>query len=111
VAQPWRGNARELENVLERAVALADSAEIGPEDLPLGSGGRGDGPERSAESLARASAERQLSLRDLEDLYIDEILRRTGGNKVRAAAILGIDRKTLYRRAERKTRAVAKELR
>jgi len=41
-------------------------------------------------------------LRELEDRYVDQILELTGGNKVRAARILGVDRKTLYRRAERR---------
>jgi DNA-binding protein Fis len=40
----------------------------------------------------------------VEDLYIEEVMRLTGGNKVQAAKILGIDRKTLYRRAERSVR-------
>jgi DNA-binding NtrC family response regulator len=105
---PWRGNARELENVLERAVALAEGDEIHPEDLPLGERSS-DARERTAEALVRDGAQRCLSLGELEDLYIDEILRRTGGNKVRAAHLLGIDRKTLYRRAERKVRVAAKE--
>jgi DNA-binding NtrC family response regulator len=100
---PWRGNARELENVLERAVALADADEIQPEDLPLGDR-PAESRERPLDTLVRDSAQRCLSLDELEDIYIDEILRRTGGNKVRAAHLLGIDRKTLYRRAERKVR-------
>jgi DNA-binding NtrC family response regulator len=97
----WRGNARELENVIERALALAETDEIGPDALPLGDAPARDAA-RSAESLVRSGAERSLSLRELEELYIDEILRHTGGNKVRAAKVLGIDRKTLYRRSERK---------
>jgi len=108
VGQPWRGNARELENVIERAIALADSEEIGPDDLPIGNGAASPA-EVSAEELAQLGARRELSLRELEDLYIDAILRRTGGNKVRAAHLLGIDRKTLYRRAERRTRNATKE--
>jgi DNA-binding NtrC family response regulator len=108
MAHPWRGNARELENVIERAIALSDSDTIGPDDLPIGDAG-GEVAERSAESLVRGGAQRNLTLRELEDLYIDEVLRRTRGNKVRAASILGIDRKTLYRRAERKGRAPEKE--
>jgi DNA-binding NtrC family response regulator len=108
VGQPWRGNARELENVIERAIALADSEEIGPDDLPIGNGAASPA-EVSAEDLAQLGARRELTLRELEDLYIDAILRRTGGNKVRAAHLLGIDRKTLYRRAERRTRTAIKE--
>ena len=108
MGHPWRGNARELENAIERAIAFADADEIGPHDLPIGDEG-GEVSERSAESLVRGGAQRNLTLRELEDLYIDEVLRRTRGNKVRAASILGIDRKTLYRRAERKGRAPEKE--
>jgi DNA-binding NtrC family response regulator len=117
MAHAWRGNARELENVIERALALAETDEIGPGDLPL-AGAPGETSARSVESLVSSSAQRHLTLRELEDLYIDEVLRRTGGNKVRAAMLLGIDRKTLYRRAERKVRTAvstaapaAKELR
>jgi DNA-binding protein Fis len=51
--------------------------------------------------LTHAAAEDRLTLRELEDRYIDEIMRITDGNKVHAAKILGINRKTLYRRAER----------
>jgi DNA-binding NtrC family response regulator len=99
-AAPWRGNARELENLIERALALSDAAELGPEDLPL----TGDAPAGEAqpvETFVRSAAEKRLSLREVESRYIDEILRATGGNKVRAAQILEIDRKTLYRRAVR----------
>lgn len=101
---PWRGNARELENVIERALALAEGEEIGSDDLPLGSSA-GRVVEGCERSFVRACAHRKLSLRDLEDLYIDEVLTATGGNKVHAARILGIDRKTLYRRAERSRRS------
>ncbi|MEN8182233.1 MAG: sigma-54 dependent transcriptional regulator [Myxococcota bacterium] len=99
----WRGNARELENVIERALALCESEEIGLEDLPLssGSGVEAEGSERT---FIRACAHRKLTLREVEDLYIDEVLATTGGNKVHASRVLGIDRKTLYRRAERGSR-------
>jgi DNA-binding NtrC family response regulator len=100
---PWRGNARELENVVERALALSDAERIDADDLPLGDSG-GEAPRGDAEAFLRQAARRRLSLRELEDLYIDEVLALTGGNKVQAARILGIDRKTLYRRAERTAR-------
>jgi DNA-binding NtrC family response regulator len=98
----WRGNARELENVIERALALAEGDEIGPADLPLPASA--EGTEDSERAFVRACARRQLSLREVEDLYIDEVMATAGGNKVHAARVLGIDRKTLYRRAERRTR-------
>jgi two-component system, NtrC family, response regulator AtoC len=102
LAHPLRGNARELENLIERAIALAEDDEIDADSLPLGmESGEGPAPV-SIDATVRASAKRRLSLAELEELYIDEVLRSTGGNKVRAASILGIDRKTLYRRAERK---------
>jgi DNA-binding NtrC family response regulator len=94
----WEGNAREMENVIERALALAEKPEIGPEDLPLPDGGG----ETAGASLLHEAASRQLTLHELGDRYIAEILRQTGGNKVRAAEILGINRRTLYRRGERK---------
>jgi DNA-binding NtrC family response regulator len=100
---PWKGNGRELENVIERALALSDSEEIGPDELPLGDL-RDSAVGVPTEELLRSAARRRLPLRDVEDLYIDEILRLAGGNKVHAARILGIDRKTLYRRAERRSR-------
>jgi DNA-binding NtrC family response regulator len=102
---PWRGNARELENVIERALALTDAPEIGPADLPFGGAGAGEEVDPAA-ALLRSAAERRMTLRELEERYIDQILRLTGGNKVQAARILGIDRKTLYRRAERSEREV-----
>jgi len=97
----WKGNARELENVLERALALSDAEELGVDDLPLGS--TGISQENSGTDAALQCAARdRLSLRELEERYIDEVLGLTNGNKVQAAKILGIDRKTLYRRAERR---------
>jgi two-component system response regulator HydG len=99
----WRGNARELENTIERALAMCDNEVIEAEDLPLGAAPeRAAGAEREEESYLASAARRGLSLRELEERYIDEVLRATGGNRVQAARILGIDRKTLYRWAERR---------
>jgi DNA-binding NtrC family response regulator len=99
-AFPWKGNARELENVIERAMALSDTPEIDAEDLRLDTTAC-EGREPSPAALAYAAAENRLTLRELESRYIEEVMRITDGNKVHAAKILGIDRKTLYRRAER----------
>jgi two-component system, NtrC family, response regulator AtoC len=94
-AYPWHGNVRELENTIERAVALMPGAILTPEDLPeriRTSGG-------SSAILAKAKSKR-LTMADLEREYILEILRETDGNKSRAAEILGLDRKTLYRKLD-----------
>ena len=108
-AWPWKGNAQELENVIERTLALTDVALVDVEDLPLGSGANGAaaGSLFTPESVVGSLAAQGLSLHDIEELYTDEVLRLTGGNKVRATKILGIDRKTLYRRLERRRRAEA----
>ena len=100
-ARQWKGNARELENVIERALVLSDAAELGVDDLPF----YGDEERSAADSgqgLLCSAGGQRLSLREIENLYIGQILEVTGGNKVQAAKILGIDRKTLYRRAERR---------
>jgi DNA-binding NtrC family response regulator len=102
---PWKGNARELENALERALALSSHRVLAPEDLPLeeAASKRAPGFERS---LLRQAIDRRLTVRELTDRYIEEILALTGGNKVQAARILGINRRTLYRRGEHATAGV-----
>ena len=95
----WEGNARELENMIERALALSEHRELCPEDLPVSN--REDALKPPLEeSLLDSAVEHNLTLRELEDRYIDAILEHTGGNKVQAARILGINRRTLYRRGE-----------
>ena len=94
-AYAWPGNVRELENAIERAAALAQGPRLTPEDLPerIRVGGR----QAALISRSRAS---KLTLRELEREYILETLRETGGNKLRAAEQLGLDRKTLYRKLD-----------
>lgn len=94
-AYSWPGNARELENVIERAVALAEGDCLTPEDLPERVRSNG----QTGNLLARAS-ERRMTLRELEKEYIIEALRLTVGNKSRAAEILGFDRRTLHRKLD-----------
>lgn len=91
----WPGNVRELENAIERAVAFANGANILADDLParVRSGGE-------VSSLLLRSSEQNLTLREIEREYILEILRRAGGNKTKTAQMLGLDRKTLYRKLE-----------
>src|SRR6185295_15294835 len=89
----WPGNVRELENVIERAVTLSRGEKITPEDLPPTiQGARGD------RRVFDEAADRILPLQDIEKEYIMRILEKTGGNKYQAAQVLGIDRKTLYRK-------------
>ncbi len=91
----WPGNARELENVIERAIALAAGHNLTPDDLP----DRVRSDSQSSSLIARAK-ERRMTLRELEREYIIEALRMTGGIKSRAAEILGIDRRTLHRKLD-----------
>jgi DNA-binding NtrC family response regulator len=106
----WPGNVRELENAIERALVLGRDAVLGIADLPealrprprSGAGGASgamggassaaggaNGPDGGAASLSLAEVEREHILR---------ILRTARGNKAAAARILGLDRKTLYRK-------------
>jgi len=94
-AYAWPGNVRELRNAIERAVTLSTTDELRPDDLPerILAGAR-------AAALVSRSVAQEVPLRDVERAYTLEILRRVGGNKSRAAEILGMDRKTLYRKLE-----------
>lgn len=90
---PWPGNIRELENAVARAVILARGDQIMPEDLPSSvTGGQDD------YDTLNTALDRSLTLDELEREYITRVLGRTCGNKARTAQILGIDRKTLYRK-------------
>ena len=94
-AYAWPGNARELENAIERAVALAEGVSLSPEDLPERIRNSG----QTAQLLTQAR-EKRMTLRELEKEYILETLRLTGGNKSRAAELLGFDRRTLHRKLD-----------
>ena len=93
MSHAWPGNVRELENVIERAVTLGHGPAVLPTDLPPHLAG-------GANPLERALA-REATLEDLERDYIAMILQRTKGHQIRAATILGIDRRTLYRKIRR----------
>ncbi|MGE0528228.1 MAG: sigma-54-dependent transcriptional regulator [Bdellovibrionales bacterium] len=87
----WVGNVRELENTVERSVTLCSTSWIDVNDL-------------SMEALPPIQSKRDhlfsrfLTLKELEKEYILHVLTSTGGKKEKVAAILGIDRKTLYRK-------------
>ncbi|MDX2023016.1 MAG: sigma-54 dependent transcriptional regulator [Deltaproteobacteria bacterium] len=87
----WPGNVRELENVVERASAVAESNVILPSDLP---------PEIQGLSVPTKTGgimDDRPPLEELERRYVSLIVDENGGNKKRAAELLGIDRRTLYR--------------
>jgi DNA-binding NtrC family response regulator len=97
----WPGNVRELENAIERAVSLSHGPLLTPEDLPevIRQGATGERDARLYRS--ELSDEGGLTLEEVEKRHLTRVLKETKGNKVKAAKILGIDRRTLYRMAER----------
>ena len=88
----WPGNIRELANVIERAVAMAEHDTIMPDDLGLPT--EVDQPP----SLLESAVDERLSLEELERAYVRRVVDAVGGNKAAAAAQLGITRRTLYRK-------------
>jgi two-component system nitrogen regulation response regulator GlnG len=115
VAYHWPGNVRELENVLKRAVVLSSNPTLLPEDFPELVATRSSGPridDLSLEELLEVKLRRfldQMEGLSLSGIYgqvievverplLKLILERTGGNQVRAAEILGINRNTLRKK-------------
>jgi two-component system response regulator HydG len=98
VRHAWPGNVRELRHAIEAAAVLAEGETIGETDLPAGLSLTSSAGLRSAASVA-------MSLEELEHAYIDEVLRRTRGNKSAAARVLGIHRKTLHERLRARRRS------
>jgi DNA-binding NtrC family response regulator len=97
----WPGNVRELENAIERAVSLSHGPLLTPEDLPEAI--RQSTVSDADAKLAKGEQadEALLTLEEVEKRHLIRVLKETRGNKVKAAKILGIDRRTLYRMAER----------
>jgi two-component system response regulator HydG len=97
LAYDWPGNVRELQNCIERAIALTRFEQITVEDLP----------EKICKSRVlqlvphTGNSDELLALDELERRYVLHVLRRLNGNKTVAAQVLGLDRRTLYRRLER----------
>jgi len=94
-AYDWPGNVRELSHVLERSVALAQDAVIGVDDLPAEL--RGAPPASVPGDLVGDSP----TLEELKRRYICRVLERNSGNISRTAAILGLERRSLYRMLQR----------
>jgi transcriptional regulator with PAS, ATPase and Fis domain len=88
----WKGNVRELENVIERAVNLMEGDRITPSDLPehIMAGGK------TGETSVKTP-----TLREMERMQILHVLKETGGDRASAAAILGIDKTTLWRKTKK----------
>jgi two-component system, NtrC family, response regulator AtoC len=103
ISYSWPGNVRELENVIERAITLNRSGQITPDDFPAKVCGH------DTDSVAVKSGADGLAglftglptIDEMERRYLLYVLEATGGNRKRAAEILGINRRTLYRMAER----------
>jgi DNA-binding NtrC family response regulator len=97
VVYAWPGNARELQNSIERAVALTQYDRITLDDLPE----TVRNYRRSHVLIASEDPEELVTMDEVERRYIVRVLEATGGNKKAAAKILGFDRRTLYRKLER----------
>ena len=89
------GNVRELANIIERAVIVANDSRIEVADLPAG---------LQAAAMLRARNNRRPTLAEVESSYVRETLSATRGNKTEAARILGISRKNLYERLARESK-------
>ena len=99
-AYSWPGNVRELGNAMERAVTFCEGERIEPEHLP--DRVRRGSKERSVnrpEAIPKALLEGDVlpSLNELRQRYVRYVIERVDGNKRRAAALLGVGRRTLYR--------------
>jgi DNA-binding NtrC family response regulator len=88
----WPGNIRELENVIERAIILSDMKTIEVKDLPAS-------VRSGFDYSARENGLKRMA--EIEDEYIRFVLEKCGGNRGKAAEILGIDPKTLYRKLKK----------
>jgi len=94
----WPGNVRELKNMLERALTFNDTGVVQADELEFGEteDESGAGPTGAGPAIGGAG-----SLDQMEKEHIIKVLKDTGGNKKRAAEILGIERRTLYNKAKR----------
>lgn len=87
----WPGNVRELENAVEHALTMGRFEILLPEDLPVSV----TAPERD---IVQEATLDDVPLAEVERRYILRILEKMGGHQIKTATILGIDRRTLYRR-------------
>jgi DNA-binding NtrC family response regulator len=92
----WPGNVRELENCIERAVTLCHGDEIDVGDLPA----KIVEYKSTRIEISTDSPQQLLTLAEMEQRYVRQVLAAVAGNKTHAARILGIDRRSIYRRLE-----------
>src|SRR5262249_30608374 len=98
LAYDWPGNVRELQNCIEHAVALTESERIEPQDLPERVR---DSPGRQPASSGSRGDTRLATLEEVEQRHILRVMAAVAGHRNTAARILGLDRKTLYRKLAR----------
>jgi len=100
-SRPWRGNVRELQNVIEHVAVITDPGQvITPDDVPLydeatGPGGDGGLPAGIMQEPFHQAKDHLIS--HFETTYLTQLTARAGGNMSKAARLAGIDRTTLYR--------------
>jgi DNA-binding NtrC family response regulator len=90
---PWKGNVRELDNVLERAMILGNGEWVSPAELPQWEAPIEE-PDLSAGNNLR------IAVQSYEKSHIENVLKETAGDKTRAARLLGVSRSSLYRKLE-----------
>ncbi len=102
ISMPWPGNVRELENLIERLVVFTRNSAIQASEIP-------NSDEKGHESFYGEATLDSPTLEDLEKRYIQTVFEKTGGRKEKAAQILGINRRTLYRKLKEYNMAIGEE--
>jgi DNA-binding NtrC family response regulator len=96
ISYDWPGNVRELENCIERAMAMSGTNDIEPAHLPA----KVINYQPTRIELSISAPAEMVTLDEMERRYVRQVLASVNGNKTHAARVLGIDRRSLYRRLE-----------